>query len=814
MATRTESIKRLNPNTPIDHALINAYQLDEICDSFENHWKSGSPPEISQFVSNVSLTSMETLLPDLIRVDVAYRLQRGDRVTLDAYLQQFPNCAETLLSLRRELKANHIEASIPRSLGHYQLLQCIGEGGFGSVWKARDTTLGRVVAIKLLRNALAGPQEQRQFEREAQSLARLQHPNIVTIHEFGYCDGFPFLVSEFIEGTTLSALIKSGKVDPRQAARIALVLADALSHLHAKGVVHRDLKPDNILFDKRGNPLIADFGLAKCVDSDGGTTFVRDGEIVGTLAYMSPEQAQGQTDRVNATTDIYALGVILYEMLTGRKPFPGKGKRVLQEIVATEPREPHRIDRAIAIDLSEICLKCLAKEQAVRYVKAAQLSADLQNFLDGRPVIARQATPLERARRWMQRMRRRTLSSAPSLTATIIIGAILVAGMSWYAMLGATAAESENMVVSLDTMPTGAEVVFYPLDPISQLPQPKAAIYAPNTTPILLDLSPGDYLVVAHVSDDLFHEVYRRVPGKKESPGGFGSPYEHLRWKSISNGHIELPEIQLFSTQKLVQGMAPVEGSEAFLMGSLGESLCPQHQRRMPSFYMDVKEVNVATYRQLSHGNRLPADGRYQAVPDDWAMTLTWDNAVHRAEQLGKRLPSEGEYEYAATLAGSVEFPWQHDMNADLAVLFSPRTQFGPVGTPVQDFVKTDPPIYGLCSNVAEWTMTDISALYPGQQKLSDPAVNMVNTEFTKNKVVRGGDWNVAVKGKAVVNEQARSPRRRLGLASSVLGHGVGFRGVRSASPRLVPDDFESPLPEHDTGSDLSPTSLSSAAKH
>jgi WD40 repeat protein len=288
------------------------------------------------------------------------------------------------------------------SLPGYEILGVLGRGGMGIVYHARQLQLKRPVALKMIRSGhQAGDAEVARFRVEAEAIARLQHPNIVQIYEVGMHQGQPYCSLEFVGGGTLAARLSGAPQPPRQAAQIGRTLALAIAAAHDRGIVHRDLKPSNVLLAEDGAPKITDFGLAKRLDVDDGQT--RTGVVMGTPAYMAPEQATGQKE-VGPAADVYALGAILYEMLTGRPPF--KGTTVLDTLEQVRMREPvpvRLLQPKVPRDLETICLKCLQKEPRKRYVSAAALAQDLDCWLAGKPIQARPSRAWERGYRWVRR---------------------------------------------------------------------------------------------------------------------------------------------------------------------------------------------------------------------------------------------------------------------------------------------------------------------------------------------------------------------------------------------------------------------------
>ncbi len=291
----------------------------------------------------------------------------------------------------------------PFRLGRFDLLEQLGVGSFGYVFRAHDTELDRSVAVKIERtNRLDRDEDKGRFLREGRSAAQLKHPNIVSLYETGQTDdGVCYLVTELVEGTTLEDRLKNKPFSIQQTAALIADLADALHYAHTCGVIHRDIKPSNILLDREGRPHILDFGLAK--REMGEMTVTADGEVMGTPAYMSPEQARGDSHHVDARSDSYSLGVILYELLTGDRPFQGNRRMLLLQLLEEEPRSPRRLNDKIPRDLEIICLKAMAKAPARRYGTARQLAEDLRRFLRREPIHARPISGLSRLWRWSRR---------------------------------------------------------------------------------------------------------------------------------------------------------------------------------------------------------------------------------------------------------------------------------------------------------------------------------------------------------------------------------------------------------------------------
>jgi len=288
-----------------------------------------------------------------------------------------------------------------QTLGHFELLGRLGVGGFGSVWKAHDNELDRFVAIKIPRRGQLDPAQEEQFLREARVAAQLRHPNIVPVHEIGREGETIYIVSDFISGVPLSDWLIENQPTFNETAELCAKVSEALHHAHQAGVVHRDLKPSNIMIDDEGQPHIMDFGLAK--REVGEITMTADGTILGTAAYMSPEQAQGLSHFSDRRSDIYSMGVTIFQMLTGELPFRGSPQMLIMQVVNEEPPQPRRLNRHIPADLETICLKCLEKDKTQRFATADELAAEFRRYVRKEPIHSRPITSVERAWRWSRR---------------------------------------------------------------------------------------------------------------------------------------------------------------------------------------------------------------------------------------------------------------------------------------------------------------------------------------------------------------------------------------------------------------------------
>jgi TRAP transporter TAXI family solute receptor len=319
----------------------------------------------------------------------------------------------------------------PSEFGDYELLEVIGRGGMGVVYKARQIKMDRIVAVKMIRaGRLASDEDVQRFYTEAQAAGKIDHPNIVTVYEVNQIDGHHFFSMDYVEGEDLAALLKKGLLKPKRSARYLRDAALAIHAAHETGVLHRDMKPANILIDEDDRVLITDFGLAKHIDKNEGLT--ETGMTLGTPNYMPPEQAAGDLRMFGPHTDVYSMGAILFVMLTGRTPFRSDSiARTIFDVIHTEPPAPRSINKNADVDLETICLKCLAKEPANRYASAAELAEDLDRFLNDQPILAKPTTQMQKCWNWLSHVPlvaalvgRNVISSSPIQIATqrVVLG--------------------------------------------------------------------------------------------------------------------------------------------------------------------------------------------------------------------------------------------------------------------------------------------------------------------------------------------------------------------------------------------------------
>ncbi len=447
-----------------------AQQIDVVCDTFEKEWLEGKQPRIKDFIEKVPPGDQPRLVIELVAMDREYREKIGDAVSPESYAKQLPAHDATIRELFKETKilapdrespsgdntasldrtaayTPSKEAAAPKEFGDYELLREIARGGMGVVYKALQKKAHRVVALKMiLSGKFADEEELRRFAAEAKAAASLDHPNIVPIYDVGEHAGYHFFSMAFVDGPSLRDVLRDGPLAPPEAARVVEAIAGGIHYAHQQGVIHRDLKPANVLLQNADRetgdggdsdptnsrhpqvaiPKITDFGLAKQVESDSDLTAT--GQILGTPSYMAPEQAAGTASEIGATADVYALGAILYTLVTGRPPFQAASiPETLRQVAEKDPVSLRLLNSSVDRDLETICLKCLEKQPAKRYPSAEQLQQELKRFIDGVPIQARRVSRIEHAWRWCKRN-----PSVASLVAAVFCSIAIGFGASLY----------------------------------------------------------------------------------------------------------------------------------------------------------------------------------------------------------------------------------------------------------------------------------------------------------------------------------------------------------------------------------------------
>ncbi len=676
------------------------------------------------------------------------------------------------------------------SLPGFELRGEVGRGAMGIVYRAWQHSLQREVAIKVLPPALAcDPQRLERFRNEAEVAAGVTDSHVVPVFDILEAQGVPILVMPLIDGANLGWIIRDrravrqGRPVPEVHPWAALgdrayldqvlplldQLVDAVNVIHQARVLHRDIKPSNVLVDKRNNLWLSDFGLARLEEKGAGTT---PGMIVGTRGFMSPEQGRGEED-IDFRSDVFSLGATIYQALTLEMPY---GTERANEL-ASPPIAPSRRQPLLSRDFDAVLLKALERDRERRYRSAAELREDWRRVRQGLPPLA---SRVGRTQRLLRAARRHPARVLVGLTMALLLGLFAGALFLRGSNPPSPAPTQVYRTVHVQTDPPGARVVLVPLDPDTGFPQPEKAILADAKTPVTIqDVPAGEYLVEAVVAEDRFHEVYRTVPQPGEQ-----NDVDPIRGAGERpDGTIDLPIIKV-PPATVTRGMAFFKGGE-FTVGAEDVPAVPPHRREVSAFYLDPTEVTVGDFRKVC--GALPHPLRDQPPPDSHAVTyVMYHFAVHYAEEVGKRLPDEFEYEFAATRGGEWRFPWSKKA---VNIVSWP---LGEAGKPAYDHTDTDPQVFGLFSNVAEWT-SSWHTLYPGSDAAAlagfySPKMREV---FGRSRIIRGGPFAV-VRGDPEPGGRDQGPiwdprfRFSIRLNDDRQYPGLGFRCARSARPRFL----------------------------
>jgi hypothetical protein len=800
--------------------------INLVCEMFEAAWKAGrrgpveaflkdlehlashdretSPSPITAFFHAATDVERNRLITELAAIEIHQRRQHGETITLEEYRTRFGSLAdeipfdETEFGLRSgadQRTAQLAPLSAGQNLGPYELVQQVGIGAFGEVWRATDVRLKRTIAIKTPRSDLFFTQDELdRFCAEAQRAAQLRHPCIAAVHDVGKAGNRPYIVYEFVSGESLRDLLTRGRIAENVALNIFRQICEGVDCAHRAGVIHRDLKPGNILIDLTGVPRVVDFGMAKMPTAD--LSLVITGQIAGTPQYMSPEQAAGATTAISKATDVYALGVILYELVSGQKPFHSTTSDLLRRIREESPPPLRERDPGADPRLDAICARAMAKKPEHRFGSAGELGQAVGAYLDGAQlcdtIVIRKPGEAGRRRQW--------IALAAGVTSVAVLAVVL-------AFFG----KAETFNVRVVTKPARARVVLWEINPETNEPDPEKRHEA-GRSPVDIALPPGRYLVVAALDGQRFQEVYRTVPAKLDS---LSEAYPHSFWEyDKRNDVIHWQEITIpasvdLQNMKLVEVDAPfTQGFETSDDHDLGRRPAPRLDApplkvALRSFWIDSKETSWADYLAVNGDYPRSRPPQLPAPADDDPATMNWVEAMDFAERSGKRLMTEAEYEYVATNRGRTLFPWGDDPDNARPWTIHSVKQAG-------FDVTSDPPnISGLFSNAGEWTVTAL--FLPASQSIGGINLTLPPDAVLGRYILRGFPPNVnsstdlsglspasldsAMEPDSGIPWTDRGARLRRG---SSLTDAHGLHAVRSVKPRLERGDLQATLFEDD----------------
>lgn len=751
---------------PAYEALTNQhiFLIDQLCDRFDRELAGGLGPRIESFLSETTEEARDGLLAELLAIEVEFRLSRGELATADDYQRRFPDHAELIedaFDLARNPDAptdsnsqfdertvsvapNDTAVSgagttaesrptgdatslVTQPFGRYTLQRLLGTGGMGSVYLAHDHELDRKVAIKfpefddrpdMKAAAIA------RFRREARAMATVHHPNICPIFDVGQHDGRHYLTMSYIDGKTLSEVF--GSLSQEEVVRLVMTIARALHAAHQAGVVHRDLKPSNIMLNQRGEPIVMDFGLAsRAAASEVEQT--HSGLIIGSPAYMAPEQVDAAHDKIGPRTDVYALGVVLYELLSGRRPFDGAGLSVLGQIaVGVRPQSLSDI-ADVSPSLEAICLKAMAHRIGDRFQSTEELAESLEDWLQTRDAMPVAAAPSLRLTRW--------IVGGMLILAVGILLAIIVNSPDTFEQT-----DSRSVTVTSKGPPEpipASEVVLDDGQP--------ALLQAPfeKFQAMVRQQDWADYLGLPVEYTNSIGMKFRLIP-----PGEFlmGSTPEEIEAASISanptwreNVKSEGPQHKVVLTKPIYVGMTEVTQAQfAQVMGATPSnfSATGEGAEEVANLETSNHPVEMVSWNDAAEFCERLSD-REQLKPfysrsDETVMSLESDS--------GYRLPTEAEWEYACRAGTTTRF-WGGDEDQHLI-------QSGHFGsnsgwrTHAAGELKTNP--FGLADvhgNVWEWVQdTWDPAFYMRFQE--KPAIDPYSSySSTGRRVARGGGW-------------------------------------------------------------------------
>ncbi len=562
----------------------------------------------------------------------------------------------------------------------------LGEGAFGIVTKCWDLTLRRFVAIKRPKHHSVN---QELFLREARAASQLSHPNIVRIFDVGEYQKTAYIVSEFIDGHTLRHWLHKNQPSFDVICEKCGIIADAIASAHDNDVIHRDLKPGNIMMDTTGQPRIVDFGLSHSRNS-GIDTLLVEGRPIGTPAYMAPEQVRGQSDEINTWSDVYSLGTVLYQMLTGRLPFSGNSREVLDAIISDPPPPPRSVNNQIPVPLEAICLKAIAKKHEDRYQTCRELAMELRHYQNGRKLVA---YPGMYPRRAKTVFRRNFMAGTAGVCGLLLTGGIYWGWKDWQN-------RNPRIPVMIESSPPEALLSWLPFN--FETGEFSVSRMSRSIAGSLTRLAPGFYKVLVTAGSEYF-EVFRTVPQSALKASGevanfFNVEIEYPhRWSGNIDEVVQLKTVKIVPVSSVRDGMVWYgSGVVRFPDNPDMNYVLRGVTRNLGSFLIDTDEITFQDMKDVFPKLELP-----EGFEPTSAVTGVWmDIVLTYCELSGTNLPTVYELQLVATNGGKTRYPWGDEKAKDML-----EDDTGPKETG-WDCNQSVPPIVNLYGGNSEWTET------------------------------------------------------------------------------------------------------------